>query len=419
MSVAFHLTASVGLPDFLDLPWDLPLEEWRSERLVELPRGISRHVVRFVNYEGALFALKALPARLAEREYRLLRHLANEGLPVVEAVGVVTRGGTAEAPPVLRGEGDAVLITRHLDFSLPYRTLFTGRGVPDLRNKLLDAQAHLLVRLHLAGFFWGDCSLSNTLFRRDAERLAAYLVDAETGELHPSLTDGQRAHDVEVARENIAGELMDLQAGFGVPDLDAIETADEIHQRYEDLWCELTREEVFSLDERYRVDARLRRLNELGFDVEEIELVGDPSGYRLRLQPKVVERGHARRRLLMLTGLDVQEYQARRLLNDIAGFGAHLERVEGRRLPEAVVAFRWLTEAFDPAIAAIPAELRGKLEPAQLYHELLEHRWFLSEANGQDVGMPAAAASYIESVLRFAPDERRMLPEQPIADDGA
>jgi hypothetical protein len=414
------MAAPLGHPDFLDLPWGLPLEEWESERLVEVPRGISRHVVRFVNYDGALFALKELPGRLAEREYRLLRHLAGEGIPVVEAVGIVTdrASGYAETGVGPTPQLDPVLITRHVEFSLPYRTLFTGRGVPDLRNKLLDALVQLLVRLHLAGFFWGDCSLSNTLFRRDADRLAAYLVDAETGEIHPELTDGQREHDLIIARENIGGELMDVQAAYGaLPDVDPVETADEICQRYLSLWYEVTREEEFGLDERYLIDTRLRRLNELGFDVEEMELVGGDGRFRLRVQPKVVERGHHRHRLLMLTGLDVQEQQARRLLNDMASFGAHLEHVEGRRLPESVLAFRWLTEVFEPTIAAIPTELRGKLEPAQLFHELLEHRWFLSEAAGQDVGMDETVESYIQNVLRFVPDERTMLSVQSRPDD--
>ena len=124
----------------------------------------------------------------------------------MDAVGVVTE----------RGEGlEAVLITRHLDYSLPFRTLFARGSVPDLRRRLLDAGADLLVRLHLGGFFWGDCSLSNTLFRRDAGALAAYLVDAETGELHPSLSDGQRLHDLSIAEENVAGELADVEAELG------------------------------------------------------------------------------------------------------------------------------------------------------------------------------------------------------------
>jgi len=399
--MAFQLVARTGQPDFLDLPWDTPLEDWESERLVEVVRGIGRHVVRFVDYDGALYALKQLPEQLARREYRLLGELAGESIPVVEGVGVVSGRGI--------DEDEAVLITRYLDFSLPYRSLFTGRGVPDLRNRLLDSLAELLVRLHLGGFFWGDCSLSNALFRRDAGALNAYLVDAETGELHPALSDGQRRYDLQIAEENVAGELMDLEAAsVSFPsDLDPIATAAEIGTRYESLWSELTREEIFRSNERYRVDERLRRLNDLGFDVKEVELVGGPGELRLRLTPQVVESGHHQRLLLTRTGLTVQENQARRLLNDLRSFGAYLERQEGRPLPESVVAYRWLTEVFEAALALVPEDLRAKLEPAELFHEILEHRWYLSEQAGRDVGLEAAAASYADQVLRPAPDERK------------
>lgn len=401
-----QIVARTGHPDFLDLPWHRPLAEWQSERLVTVPAGIHRHVVRFVAYDGALYALKEMPRRLADREYRLLRALDAESIPVVEAVGVVSGRGDGG-----RGNGlGAVLITKHLEFSLPFRTLFTGHGVPDLRNSLLDALAQLLVRLHLVGFFWGDCSLSNTLFRRDAGALAAYLVDAETGEMHPALSDGQREHDVMVAEENIAGDLLDLEAAGRLPEgLDPIETASEVRTRYDNLWGELTREETFELGERFRIDARLARLNELGFDVEELELVDTGQGYRLRLQPQVVEPGHHRRKLMSLTGLDVQENQARRLLNDMAGFRCHLDQVEGRSLPESIVAYRWLAEVFEPTIAAIPPGLRGKLEPAEVYHQVLEHRWFLSEEAGGDVGMREAVRSYVDDVLKFHPDERNVV----------
>src|SRR4051794_11121478 len=197
MPAASQLFARPGHPPFLDLPWDEPLEDWRHERIAQVVRGISRHVVRFVDYDGSLYALKELPRRYAEREYRLLRHLEEEEMPVVKVVGVVTE----------RGEGlDAVLITKHLEYSIPYRALFSEGAPSDLRTTLMCALSELLVRLHLAGFFWGDCSLSNALFRRDAGELSAYLVDAETGELHTSLTNGQREHDLSVAEENVVGE---------------------------------------------------------------------------------------------------------------------------------------------------------------------------------------------------------------------
>ena len=237
----FRIVARTGHPSFLDLPWEQPLEEWDTPRLVNVVRGISRHVVRFVEYDGALYALKELPERPARREWKLLRGLESQGLPVVEAVGIVTKR---------EHDLDAVLITRHLEYSLPYRALFSGAAIPDLRTHLLNGLAELLTRLHLRGFFWGDCSLSNALFRRDAGALQAYLVDAETGEQHTQLSDGQRRYDLDIAQTNIIGELLDIDAELGLPaDLDPEETAEEIIKRYESLWNELTREETFGPDE--------------------------------------------------------------------------------------------------------------------------------------------------------------------------
>jgi hypothetical protein len=411
------MVARTPHPDFLDLPWHLPLEEWESDRIVEVARGIHRHVVRFVNYDGTLYALKELPDPIAEREYRLLRRLAEEEIPVVTVIGIVSNRSTRSSlPGVQTPERDeelaGVLITRHLEFSLPYRMLFTGHGIPHLRDRLLDAMAELLVRLHLINFFWGDCSLSNTLFRRDAGELEAYLVDAETGEIHPTLSEQMRRYDIDIAEENVAGELMDVQAGYGLPDeIDPIETAGSLRRRYESLWAELTHEEVFGPDERYRIDARLRRLNDLGFDVDEMELITSGEGYRLRLHTQVVEPGHHRRRLMILTGLDVQENQARRLLYDIDSFRQAIERKEKRTLPESVVAYRWLTEVFEPTIAEIPEDQRGKLQPAEIYHQILEHRWFMSESEDKDVGLKRAVRSYVNDVLRYVPDEAQVFPD--------
>jgi tRNA A-37 threonylcarbamoyl transferase component Bud32 len=403
MASTFQLLARTGHPSFLDLSWDLPLEDWESPRIVNLIRGISRHVVRFVEYDGALYALKELPERPARREYTLLRRLESQGLPVVEAVGLVTDR---------QDDLDAVLVTRHLEYSLPYRALFSGRAIPDLRTHLLNALVELLARLHLRGFFWGDCSLSNTLFRRDAGALSAYMVDAETGELHGQLSDGQRAYDLDIAQTNVVGELLDVAAEVGLPDgLDPDETGAEVAQRYENLWSELTREETFDADERFKLDERLRRLNDLGFDVDEIRLDASGSGYRLRLEPHVVEPGHHRHRLLRLTGLDTQENQARRMLNDIARYREAMERRQKRPLPESVVAARWRDEVFEPTVAAVPEELWARLHPAEVFHQVLEHRWFLSERARKDVGIDVAVRSYVESELPKKPAERIVLEE--------
>jgi hypothetical protein len=405
VSTNFQLTVRTGHPSFLDLPWEQPLEEWDSPRLVTLIRGISRHVVRFVEYDGALYALKELPDRPARREWTLLRRLEGQGMPVVEAVGLVSGRD---------GELDSVLITRHLEYSLPYRALFAGAAIPDLRVHLLNALVELLTRLHLRGFFWGDCSLSNALFRRDAGALSAYLVDAETGELHGSLSNGQRTYDLDIAQTNIVGELLDVDAEVGLPaDLDPDETGEEIGRRYTSLWDELTREEVFGADERFRVDERLHRLNKLGFDVEEIQVEAAADGYHLRLEPQVVEPGHHRHRLLRLTGLDAQENQARRMLNDLARYREALERREKRTMAESVVASMWRQEVFEPTVAAVPEELWARLPAAEVFHQVLEHRWFLSELAGKDVGIDEAVRSYVHSELPTRRPERVVLETPP------
>jgi len=386
----------------ITLPWATPLEDWPEELLVALPRGISRHVVRFVRVRQEVYAFKEVLEHLALHEYRLLRDLTRLDTPSVEAVGVVTERLDADAQPL-----DPILITRHLQFSLPYRSLFS-RGVrQDTVNRLVDAMVVLLARLHLIGFLWGDVSLSNTLFRRDAGAFAAYLVDAETGEFQPTLSDGQRAYDLDLARTNIAGELLDLEAGGLLHEsIEPVATSDEVVQRYQDLWDELLGAETFDTGERFRIDNRIRRLNELGFDVAELTIVTDIDGRTVQLEPKVVDAGHHTRRLLRLTGLDVEENQARRLLNDLDAYKA-AKNVQGES--EEIVAHRWLAEAFEPVVAVVPKDLRGKLEPAEVFHEVLEHRWFLSERAGSDVGLIPAAESYVTTVLAHKPDEAAVL----------
>src|SRR5260370_2053502 len=387
----------------LTVPWSEPLADWQDERLVEIrQRGISRHVVRFVYDDGTLYALKELSERLARREYRLLRALAEVSIPAVEVIGVAVG---LDQPNPAQEDGDAILVTKFLSYATTYRAVFSNPRGLQPTDGLLDALVELLVRLHLSGFFWGASSLSNTLFRHDAGTLEAYLVDAEASEQHPALTDGQRQWDLELAVERVYGELLDLQAGSMLPaGVEPLEIAGELGRRYESLWQELTREEILRPDEqRYRIGERLRRLNELGFDADEVELISTGKGNKLRLKTRVAESGHDARQLLLRTGIGAGQNQARRLRNDMAGFRAWLEQKQGRPVSEVVAANRWLEEVYDPVIAAIPGDLRGRLPPAEIFHEVLEHRWYMSEAAGRDVGTMAAANAYFEPVLPAAP----------------
>lgn len=410
MPHAMEITAANVDPALLDLPWNIPLEEWPEDILAALPRGISRHIVRFVNLSGRVIAVKEIGESVAHREYDLLRDLSRIDAPSVTPTAVITGRRSADGE-----ELNGVLVTEHLQFSLPYRSLFSRHMSANTATRLIDALAVLLVRLHLLGFYWGDVSLSNTLFRRDAESFSAYLVDAETGELHPSLTDGQRDYDVDLARTNIIGELMDLQAGQFFPtDADPIEIGDRIRSRYDELWKELTGTETVSGNQRYRVSERIRRLNELGFDVAELRMSSDESGEQLYIQPKVVDAGHHHRKLMRLTGMDVGEKQAQRLLNDIETYRALTGK---EHTPLELVAHDWLTNVFERVIEAVPPELSSKLEPAQIFHEFLDHRWFMAQESSWDPPLDTAIRSYVETVLPGKRDEAVLVESN--LDDGS
>jgi hypothetical protein len=400
---ALEITAATVDPALLDLPWHLPLEEWPDENIVALPKGLSRHTVRFAHLSGHVIAIKETLPELARREYDMLRNLTKLDVPSVEAFAIINN-----RIDDLGNELPSVLITRHLKFSLPYRAMWSQGLRAETATRLVDALALLLVRLHIAGFFWGDVSLSNTLFRRDAGSFAAYLVDAETGHLYDSgLSNGQRENDLEIARVNIAGELMDLIAsGNAAPGIDAVATSERIMSKYRELWTELTGAESFNAEEKWKINLRIERLNKLGFDIDEMSIRQDASGSRIKIQPKVVDAGHHARRLIRLTGLDVEENQARRLLNDLDEYSRDHNR---NGADEEVLAHEWLSNVYEPVMLSVPKDLSGKLEPAEVFHQVLEHRWYISENAGQDISLSEAVDSYVKNVLSKRRDEESLI----------
>ena len=395
MSAQFpHLRLREPSPELLALPWEQPLEAWTSEGRAfrDLPVGPSRHLVQFLVTERGLVALKAEPTPVAEREYEILRHLEDESLPAVVPMGVATG---AE-------EDMAILVTRYLPNSLQYRMLLSRvpPGPAFLRDQLLDAMAGLLVDLHRGGVYWGDCSLANTLFRRDGNLVQAYLVDAETSEIHPSLSEGQREYDLEVLVENVAYGLADLAAMHDRSDLvdDAYEAAETVRDRYRSLWKELSEaiEVPVGDHERFEIAARVRRLNDLGFAVSEIELAPGSEG-RVRMRASVANRRFHAGELERLTGLRTLEGQARLLLNDLHEYGAWLERAERRSLTEDEAARRWQAEVYEPSLERLAAVIGPGGDAVQAYCDVLETKWLQSEAAHRDVGLDAALNAFIES----------------------
>ena len=402
-----HLRLRGSDERLLDLPWELPLAEWPSDtiKFKKLPVGPSRHLVRFLCIDDRVFALKELPLEVAQTEFDVLRHLESLGLPAVRPLGL------SEAPE----RDSAVLITEYLEHSLQYRRLMMRFpiGPGPHRSRLLDAMAWLLVDLHRAGVYWGDCSLANTLFRRDGDKIQAFLVDAETSEIHPTLSDGQRAYDLDILVENVAFGLADLAALQDRDDdlEEAIPAAESVRDRYVALWDELHQEPAIQPGDRFAVRQRIRRLNELGFAVDEINLEPSPDGAAMRVRMALSNRRFHARELERLTGLVALEGQARLLLNDLHEYQCWLEFYDRRAVSENEAAGRWLRDVLEPSLARLVPVIGPDRDPLQAYCDVLEEKWIQSEGAGRDVGLDAALASYIRAGAP-APEAGAHAPEE-------
>ncbi|WP_053332843.1 DUF4032 domain-containing protein [Haliangium ochraceum] len=381
------MTVRPGHPDFSELPWQHALATWDVAALVPRPAGRSEHAVRYLCFGDAVYVIKELPTRTAHREYELLRALEDEGLLVAPPVGLVEgRCGDPEA------EHSAALITRYLPFTYSYRELIAQAGLATVRAGLPDAFAGLLVELHSAGCFWGDCSLSNVLLRRDADGIDTVMVDAETAFLCERLSDRQRAADLVILVENVNAAMIELAAARGDAALDAtLDTAlglgGEIVARYGQLWSELFGAEIIAPGEEHKIAARIERVHALGFDVRELDIETADDGVTRTLRLRPGRRHFHAQRLEQLTGVEVAERQARQLLSDLAYYRSL--RHSSASANEALAALEWRAFAFEPMLERIRA-IPGVVDPVQGYCELLVHRYLCSEARGDDVGTDAA-----------------------------
>jgi hypothetical protein len=400
-----HQLKITGVGDEIEsitnLPWKIPLELWPEDPSLAAQRGISRHTVRLVRAtsdpESEIYAVKETVPEFAHREYEALRELDLRGAPSVSQIAVVD-GRTDHQG----NELPCAIVTRFLPYSLPYRVLLSGNVTQHDVLNMANALAYLLVRLHLLGFWWGDCSLSNALFRRDADGFVAYLVDAETGEFQKKLSTGQREHDLDIVRFNVAAELEDLKlSGVLFPGMDPVRASESVIKRYRRIWSALSEPQILSANDRHAVEKAMRSLQDLGFAVEEVDLQIEGDAGTLKFTPKLVAPNYHSHRLKELMGLDVEELQAKRIL---ASFDRFRSREIGRTPDIQEAAERWLDEVFLKVVNSVPISMRGRIEDAQFFHEVLEHRWYLGEKAGYDVGLERATQDYIAEVLPFRSD---------------
>ena len=377
-------------PDFLDLPWQDPVDVWDHERLVDMPAGVHRHPVVFVAYDEGVYAIKELPVRVARNEYEVLGEIQELTHRAAEPAGLMERTWLDS-----HEEQSAAVITRYVEHSFPFRSLVTGPGFGARRRQIVDALASLMVELHLNGFFWGDCSLSNALYRYDAGEIESIMIDAETSEIHEQLSHGQREHDIVILTENVAGEMADIAAMSGA-DIDEADLwlGEDIATRYHDLWKELNDVLIIAADEGYRIRERINRLNEMGFSVHDVEIEPTAEGRLVRMTARVGGRTFNSDRLASITGIDASENQARVILGDLSYFLA--KNQYDSRTQKSVGVFKWLTNVFQPLIDRIAEVWHGD-DPLQGYSDFLHHRMDLATQRGTDVTNEEAFASWMQN----------------------
>jgi hypothetical protein len=376
-------------PDFIDLDWAIPIDDWHTDRLVDMPTGIHRHDVVFVAYPEGIYAIKELPARLAKHEFDILRTMEGRSRHTAIAVGHVER---VWLDP--HEEWSGAVITEYVNHAFPYRSLISGGGFGTRREALLDALAGLLVELHLQGLYWGDCSLSNSLYRWDASSIDAIMIDAETSRIYESLSTGQRREDLEIMIVNVAGEMADIAAlnGIGLDEAD-MELGSEIASRYQGLWKELTTSLIVTAGDHYRIRQRINRLHELGFAVDDIDLIPVDEGMNVKIRVTVGGRQYHSERLREITGIDISENQARVILSDLAYHESKFGELSA--IGKDVAAVKWRSTIFDPMILEI-VRLRPEVDPYQAYCDYLGFRLQMATQRTEDVPNAEAFVAWTE-----------------------
>jgi hypothetical protein len=176
----------------------------------------------------------------------------------------------------------------------------------------------------------------------------------------------------------------------------------DIEERYDALWAELTEELIITKDDAFRIRERIARVNELGFSVDDVDIVPVDGGSRVRMITHVGGRTYNSDNLRQRTGIDASENQARLILSDLNYFLAKDGDVSATG--KSVGTFRWLTGQWEPIVKQISETWHGE-DPVQGYCDYLNHRFLLASARGADVDPFEALDSWVESGFPgFAPE---------------
>ena len=205
----------------------------------------------------------------------MLRDLVQKGCPSKPQAVV-----TARTTPTRQGPAAGALVTRHLQYPMPYRSLFLQGTAGEL------AASSTRWWCCWSGCTWpastGVTSRCPTCSSVAAPAsFAAYLVDAETGELRPTCSRRHARHDVtDRDLENVFAELLDPGRRMRWRRRRPGRRHRPLLERYDALWTALTAVRSSHHRGEWRIEQWVESLNDLGFDIDEMDIARPTRGAR-------------------------------------------------------------------------------------------------------------------------------------------
>ncbi len=326
------------------------------------------------------FAIKETSLESARREYATYLKLREKEIRTLTPVGVVERDdGTSIIETQVGNQPQrhetGFLVTELMEKVVPDSFLFRRGFTKENRRRIWDAVIDLFVEMHSGGVYWGDASLANMLihFSHEIEpqlghrtKLRAVLADAETVEIHRSITDSLRMADIEFFIESMQWTEADLQASGIVRDsMITLEDQQFLLQSYTDRYAVELEEKYFELVTKIDVDT-------------------------------------------LLGGFDVKGY-SKLLLKHINEHKWYLSERRGSEVALVEAANDWYVEVFRPVCKLFIQYEFSRYFPektaARLYVEIMEHKYFMSEQAKQDVGLLAATKDYVAKYAAHTPPQ--------------
>lgn len=358
--------------DYLDrLPWQYPIDEWQQHGVkhLHIKRGLSRHPVVFVKVEDKNFVVKQIGFEVAQREIDNYKEMLRRGIPTLIPVGCVAREEeplTIETPVGTIYERNLTghTVTLLIDHVLPDSQLYRRPFKFENRRRIWDAVVDLFVELHANGIYWGDASLANTLIKfykveiphlGKKTQLQAFLADAETVEIHDSISDSLRQADIDFFLEAMEWLDEDLRAS-GV-----------------------SRDELATEQDKIYIQTQYARLYETAWRGRDFENL---SGLNIK----------------KLLGAVRDPAYFDTLQKHIAEHKWYLSERRQLEVAFAEAAQDWLQKIFIPVCELLKREgvldfFPGKTA-AEFYVEIMNHKYVLSREKGRDVGLIYATRDF-------------------------